>query len=161
MTCRKGTEFPGCFNPRSHEGNDLPRSSNSLVISVSIHVPTRGTTTQSWTFPRWRSCFNPRSRKGNDFWTTTGLRFTYTMFQSTFPQGERRVLILFAINKSYVSIHVPARGTTTINRKTIVKNYCFNPRSRKGNDWLDSGKIFDRSRFNPRSRKGNDFFTIL
>ena len=57
-------------------------------------------------------CFNPRSRKGNDGRYSTRSK-TRSVFQSTFPQGERR-----CDNKEYrvspiVSIHVPARGTTS------------------------------------------------
>ena len=55
-------------------------------------------------------CFNPRSRKGND--PAVKVDWYGAKFQSTFPQGERRVGKM-RYNKVYkVSIHVPARGTT-------------------------------------------------
>ena len=100
--------------------------------SVSIHVPARGTTKgvnptgvlwmfQS-TFPRGeRLRFLARSR-------------SISLFQSTFPRGERRptcdpLCIFF-----WVSIHVPARGTTQMQILIASVKECFNPRSREGND---------------------------
>ena len=81
-----------------------------------------------------------------------------------------------------VSIHVPARGTTTIWPSMTSKRSCFNPRSRKGNDQRSGGtpttpevsihvpargttaciplRNIRNKRFNPRSRKGNDSRSI-
>ena len=54
------------FNPRSHKGNDLLEICQEMSgVLISIHVPTRGTTS----FPVY-----PIANK---------------VFQSTFPQGER------------------------------------------------------------------------
>ena len=100
------------FNPRSRKGNDPICIRIPHFCAVSIHVPARGTTLcRMWccleqiefqsTFPQGErlnitpiisicKSFNPRSRKGND--------------------GGRRVKIS-CLQK--VSIHVPARGTTT------------------------------------------------
>ena len=102
-------------------------------------------------------------------------------FQSTFPQGERPHLLppvslrqirfnprsrkgndgKFATsdNSSYVSIHVPARGTTHCAHPFLRSDKCFNPRSRKGNDDGDADRAAHRRCFNPRSRKGNDIRT--
>ena len=78
------------FNPRSHKGND-----------------TQGCSRQKNYFH-----FNPRSHKGND--PRLALVVCHiNLFQSTFPQGERR---------SYVTIAPPP--------------FHFNPRSHKGNDHL-------------------------
>ena len=101
------------------------------------------------------------------------------MFQSTFPQGERRLRSSRTSQKRGVSIHVPARGTTTgefyktganagfqstfpqgerrrVNLTVLELYSRFNPRSRKGNDqFFKIHAGFHRS-FNPRSRKGND-----
>ena len=101
-------------------------------------------------------CFNPRSREGNDC-------------QCCDFTPERR----------YVSIHVPARGTTEKTGNYHIQSSSFNPRSREGND--QQGRIIpehlhrfqstfprgERRRwhlcerrsipgFNPRSREGND-----
>ena len=58
--------------------------------------------------------------------------------------------------KQYVSIHVPARGTTPAFSSSIAAQICFNPRSRKGNDGTPESSKCGIVRFNPRSRKGND-----
>ena len=111
---------------------------------VSIHVPARGTTRKGAGAMRRKRSFNPRSRKGNDMgWMETVLRrkrfnprsrkgnddflrFTKlkaSTFQSTFPQGER--LRFLHINKKevHVSIHVPARGTTSQKGKVKDMSY--------------------------------------
>ena len=108
--------------------------------------------------------FNPRSRKGNDECSPVKASFL-TLFQSTFPQGERQ------------------------NAEKIRKwRDSFNPRSRKGNDSRQKSPISSMHKFqstfpqgerprhvpargttvsrsicsslsksfNPRSRKGND-----
>ena len=101
--------------------------------NVSIHVPARGTTTRS------------------------GLSFSnFSLFQSTFPQGERRKGNEIMGKLEAVSIHVPARGTTHGQECSCTEERCFNPRSRKGNDPPISAAGVVRSCFNPRSRKGND-----
>ncbi len=58
----------------------------------------------------WMRCFNPRSRTGNDL---------IGMIDDT---------------DSGVSIHVPARGTTSPPYIVFTTAACFNPRSRTGND---------------------------
>ena len=83
------------------------------------------------------------------------------LFQSTFPQGERRKYYRYHINKDGVSIHVPARGTTRSLHTAGQWKRCFNPRSRKGNDEMYSGYKFQSGCFNPRSRKGNDVNMII
>ena len=105
-------------------------------------------------------CFNPRSRTGNDV------------------QGRVRP------HDFYVSIHVPARGTThnTVQQSSAVQ--CFNPRSRTGNDGYSFRALSTSKRvsihvpargttkhsynyaflfpsFNPRSRTGNDVVTLI
>ena len=58
------------------------------------------------------------------------------MFQSTFPQGERRQGKGKEGSTDDVSIHVPARGTTSTGRGNRYRPDRFNPRSRKGNDFV-------------------------
>ena len=124
----------GCFNPRSHEGNDpltnatacengvsihVPTRGTTLTmrnllkdVEVSIHVPTRGTTKTVYYSVKYNRGFNPRSHEGND---DLGLNDypIFDEFQSTFPRGERHF-------------------------------YC-------------SPSVFNRDSFNPRSHEGNDF----
>ena len=57
--------------------------------------------------------FNPRSRKGND-----------------------RKAALQRPPERYISIHVPARGTTVFRLAERIGFAYFNPRSRKGNDFF-------------------------
>ena len=78
---------------------------------VSIHVPARGTTHRTRLHMRCYACFNPRSREGNDIPCSIKPLY-HTVFQSTFPRGERR----------YSSIRLKPC------------NPSFNPRSREGND---------------------------
>ena len=56
------------------------------------------------------------------------------MFQSTFPRRERLFSIIQLIYKGYVSIHVPAKGTTHSGNDILYQHHGFNPRSREGND---------------------------
>ena len=81
------------------------------VVGVSIHVPARGTTSARSFLRRRSGRFNPRSRKGNDG-NARYLQRSREEFQSTFPQGERLRGSGVYQGGVYVSIHVPARGTT-------------------------------------------------
>ena len=145
------------FNPRSREGNDL----------------------SAGYFQSSGRSFNPRSREGNDYPKYCAdyfhFRFQSTFprgerpirskkssgdleFQSTFPRGERRrgvsgfILRIHSVsihvpargttsqihadhaNFPRVSIHVPARGTTALLHRLCTASLGFNPRSREGND---------------------------
>ena len=84
-----------------------------------------------------------------------GMSAASSLFQSTFPRGERprKCVLLHApggfnprsregndrnnlqsLDGIIVSIHVPARGTTTLHSDVWLCNCSFNPRSREGND---------------------------
>ena len=122
----------GCFNPRSHKGNDLIDKFKSSGKRVSIHVPTRGTTLPQYPLPTIRTVSIHVPTRGTTLamrglidtgyvsihvptrgTTSTADRWMMThVFQSTFPQGERRPRILFRY------WYLPG----------------FNPRSHKGND---------------------------
>ena len=121
--------------------------------------------------------FNPRSRVGNDLFASV-TKFFATLFQSTFPRGERPVIrvsvslstpfqstfprgerqfdVSIFLMSTPISIHVPAWGTT-LNPFVpgIIPNY-FNPRSRVGNDTCYTIICLFCHYFNPRSRVGND-----
>ena len=64
-----------------------------------------------------------------------GYSFPKHQFQSTLPQGERRLCAHFS----------------------RVQIFNFNPRSRKGSDIQHPVYRHDSAYFNPRSRKGSDF----
>ena len=124
---------------------------------VSIHVPTRGTTKEDAagavndavfqsTFPRGerllcttlfasKKSFNPRSHEGND----------------EIPPPTRG-------NATFVSIHVPTRGTTLSDKSAVNTHSGFNPRSHEGNDTARGCRISLGLGFNPRSHEGNDVF---
>ena len=103
-----------------------------MYISISIHVPTWGTTQVVRFLAALEADFNPRSHVGNDAdvpfidmtayisihvptWGTTGWRpsdYAPVAFQSTFPRGERPRLPGTVLPGIYISIHVPTWGTT-------------------------------------------------
>ena len=56
------------------------------------------------------------------------------IFQSTFPHGERRCAGCSHCSHFFISIHVPAWGTTVFCSRMAQKEHYFNPRSRMGND---------------------------
>ena len=81
------------------------------MISISIHVPAKGTTKVAEVIAYGTVYFNPRSREGNDAPT-----------------------IYKVLNLWNISIHVPAKGTTFMLAHTLPNHLDFNPRSREGND---------------------------
>ena len=144
------------FNPRSRKGSDgIDTQTQKEVVTVSIHAPARGATSDTNLFILARA-----------------------EFQSTLPQGERPHLKSGKSITSIVSIHAPARGATTyyitfyrkisVFQSTLpqgerprkaplmISSNRFNPRSRKGSDSLLSFSGSSNISFNPRSRKGSD-----
>ena len=94
-------------------GTTRENSGYNNTLDVSIHVPARGTTADGMnSMADDTTGFNPRSRKGNDLHNCAGRKYL-SRFQSTFPQGERHNDWFRDVNYDEVSIHVPARGTTT------------------------------------------------
>ena len=125
------------FNPRSLVGNDWGAREIRAKRSISIHVPSWGTTLDGWKKScadvKFQSTF-PRGER-HESSDTGPLPFK---FQSTFPRGER---------------HGRGSGCT-------LRSY-FNPRSLVGNDWLPVSFPETRSNFNPRSLVGNDNIVTL
>ena len=125
----------------------------SGLISISIHVPAWGTTTDtdysgmygeiSIHVPAWGTtkiycnygCLSAISIHVPAWGTTDGnvISGYPDEFQSTFPRGERQ----------------------NLSRNIFLKEY-FNPRSRVGNDWATWTQQARNKNFNPRSRVGND-----
>ena len=79
----------GNFNPRSLVGNDVTNADYSAGLKISIHVPSWGTTTLSGSASLRSVYFNPRSLVGNDGRPGCFV-LLISLFQSTFPRGERR-----------------------------------------------------------------------
>ena len=113
---------------RGTTGRKYPRGSCS---SVSIHVPARGTTGH------------------------IGYAVPESLFQSTFPQGERQYTTIKRVHNLSVSIHVPARGTTQARMQSIVTQL-FQSTFPQGERRLVAAVAALGAGFNPRSRKGND-----
>ena len=77
------------FNPRSLVGNDFWRGGNNIFNTISIHVPSWGTTNthnQCIHLIQFQSTF-PRGERHRTCKTGTDI----AAFQSTFPRGERRI----------------------------------------------------------------------
>ena len=84
-----------------------------VLLFVSIHVPTRGTTYSGYNnYQRLLKVSIHVPTRGTTLDLMTLVENT-PMFQSTFPRGERRDPVFFCHVFLYVSIHVPTRGTTT------------------------------------------------
>ena len=66
VRCSQTTGNISYFNPRSREGSDAFHDAMSLMYSISIHAPARGATpNRSLKKSRCKN-FNPRSREGSD-----------------------------------------------------------------------------------------------
>ena len=77
-------------------------------------------------------------------------------FQSTLPQGERRILAVFIDMDMVFQSTLPQgeRPLVKSDFKAICPN--FNPRSHKGSDSFRHKQSADCRNFNPRSHKGSD-----
>ncbi len=83
-----------------------------LLLSISIHVPARGTTCTSRSVSFDTGNFNPRPREGDDL-PRGNFKTLAWEFQSTSPRGGRQKWIVAIYLLFEISIHVPARGTTS------------------------------------------------
>ena len=100
-----------------------------------------------------------------------------TLFQSTFPRGERRIhqrrresAVCFNPRShegndgrydlknfsKHVSIHVPTRGTTKIDIKEFLDKLGFQSTFPRGERRVTISQRTFRDSFNPRSHEGND-----
>ena len=151
----------GNFNPRSHKGSDIKWYDGTTLLSISIHAPTRGATAFIIHFLTSYSNFNPRSHKGSDI-IVASIPNLKPEFQSTLPQGERRIaigIIRFDTGDFNPRSH---KGSDTGLSATLRSQHYFNPRSHKGSDSARQ-KWYRRCPryFNPRSHKGSDFYEII
>ena len=142
------------FNPRSRKGSD---PANMRYISIINY-------------------FNPRSRKGSDYTGLQEIAEVYE-FQSTLPQGERRLRPGGFCMQEYfnprsrkgsditgckggdcscISIHAPARGATTPSYMGGISCNIFQSTLPQGERHLLTAFPVIFVYFNPRSRKGSD-----
>ena len=140
---------------------------------ISIHVPTRGTTANHSARPTSHD-FNPRAHEGHDGGNCVGWN-NHQHFNPRAHEGHDKQHC-FSRLCSYISIHVPTRGTT-LSSNPVIFQQDFNPRAHEGHDcrlfWIII--IFDISihvptrgttrllrtdrrkrNFNPRAHEGHD-----
>ena len=116
-------------------GTTVDEQEKRIKELISIHVPSWGTTPDASFRRHLLFHFNPRSLVGNDP-TVLLLALVISLFQSTFPRGERRLGKLHDFVWILISIHVPSWGTTKSSRGLRVIKDDFNPRSLVGNDQI-------------------------
>ena len=140
------------FNPRAHGGHDLRTGFTVMVDTISIHVPTGGTTrcdacqshisvisihvptggTTSCGYAHIASRnFNPRAHGGHDRSPDSA----YSLYHISIhvPTGGTTLAFILPSSSAYISIHVPTGGTTrsAASGKIITD---FNPRAHGGHD---------------------------
>ena len=120
------------FNPRAHEGHDLRRHIFPPRNCISIHVPTRGTTTPYRGQQSEQSYFNPRAHEGHDPMKRTQ-HAAQIIFQSTCPRGARPTVIFTPVGSNKFQSTCPRGARLYENRsKFLYRN--FNPRAHEGHD---------------------------
>ena len=170
-----------CFNPRTHEGCDLPNlNKRKEIYRVSIHAPTRGATydqfehdLNQWfqsTHPRGvrpdtdvamrqMESFNPRTHEGCDLALDITVKST-NMFQSTHPRGVRLYEGLrFRSIKRFQSTH--PRGVRLIVKLIGFRLRSFNPRTHEGCDIWQRVEFCSTTSFNPRTHEGCDVIAVI
>ena len=98
------------FNPRSRVGNDPVFFQDCVDIRISIHVPAWGTTAAGSAVSIC-SIFQSTFPRGERL-LSGGAGIGDLQFQSTFPRGERHWHDHPECSRVQISIHVPAWGTT-------------------------------------------------
>ena len=123
-----------------------------IVYAISIHVPTRGTTfaVRHYAIIIIISIHVPT--RGTT--TITGYGVPNYKFQSTFPRGERRHVYERLFHLFQISIHVPTRGTTWTGLFSNCTSIHFNPRSHEGNDRIGCWKTMESKRFQSTFPRG-------
>ena len=95
--------------------SDAPELVKDGVLHVSIHVPAWGATTEFLAM-RLPTMFQSTFPRGERHTANHGCLF-WEMFQSTLPRGERPCVIFLLDIGVVVSIHAPAWGATHYVRK--------------------------------------------
>ena len=155
--CRAGRSRrvqPG-FNPRSRTGNDnFNRRWFSGILQFQSTFP-HGERPEAMEGRNFLNGFNPRSRTGNDANIGDVPVYKYVSIhvpaRGTTPDERLRVY-----DSIMVSIHVPARGTTSHEREWRIEvefQSTFPHGERRETGRTSWSSIYS---FNPRSRTGND-----
>ncbi len=100
------------FNPRSREGNDRPHLLIALILPYFNPRSREGNDVLVQSGAGLQKDFNPRSREGND---SSCLYGTYdkVYFNPRSREGNDVNNFVITPSVSQISIHVPAKGTTT------------------------------------------------
>ena len=143
------------FNPRSHKGSDYISIAICILIFISIHAPTRGATWRRLVGLAAQQQFQSTLPQGERRIILDSTR-PVVLFQSTLPQGERPGLRRPFPRYLIISIHAPTRGATVPSSAAFFSVTDFNPRSHKGSDLRRLRYDQCNHNFNPRSHKGSD-----
>ena len=134
--------------------SDAPELVKDGVLHVSIHVPAWGATTEFLAM-RLPTMFQSTFPRGERHTANHGCLF-WEMFQSTLPRGERQ------LKDSYFATAVQFQSTLPRGERPLIDKLqkgdvqCFNPRSRVGSDVVRTERVRTILSFNPRSRVGSD-----
>ena len=143
-----------CFNPRTHEGCDSVVKRCNQILVVSIHAPTRGATGSPAysSLPICVSIHAP-TRGATSASVET---ITPSAFQSTHPRGVRQRLCK-AIYQTVSFNPRTHEGCDVFCYFTKIYSLCFNPRTHEGCDSFTYLSQFLPISFNPRTHEGCDF----
>ena len=99
--------------------SDAPELVKDGVLHVSIHVPAWGATTEFLAM-RLPTMFQSTFPRGERHTANHGCLF-WEMFQSTLPRGERPCVIFLLDIGVVVSIHAPAWGATSETVNSLAR----------------------------------------
>ena len=125
-----------------------------IVITVSIHAPTKGATAHSASIVFSFFCFNPRSHEGSDYLNclcnydnlvsihaptkgaTDKERKQVLGYQVSIhaPTKGATIQAMTSYTNTMVSIHAPTKGATIYRQHQCRLSPGFNPRSHEGSD---------------------------
>ena len=108
--CEKKLRSYPDFNPRSLVGNDDSKHPRHCFFSISIHVPSWGTTTFKCRLHIFNGNFNPRSLVGNDMNPPIPVRCLLNFNPRSLVGNDTGEAL--AVRCVVISIHVPSWGTT-------------------------------------------------
>ena len=143
---RGGSRLVSYFNPRSLVGNDVLRRAACPLLFYFNPRSLVGNDGNQNIRRNQNGNFNPRSLVGNDSYSFScfvssvfqstfprGERRTFSgdfctcyLFQSTFPRGERQLAEALFSEYFEISIHVPSWGTTANFHKYSLFFYAIN-----------------------------------
>ena len=142
------------FNPRPHAGDDPDENTKVVILIISTHVPTRGTTRGvRHAGPRYAD-FNPRPHAGDDKTNVSGLLdcnyFNPRPHAGDDPGKEDKPNVQKHFNPR------PHAGDDTPEAKRLNIRWNFNPRPHAGDDRAACYTLYPLAYFNPRPHAGDD-----